>query len=154
MKLCSVCNKQPATVHFTNMVNGVVESHDFCSACIQKSGLLDFASADVFKSFDAILSDALHPKVVDVKCDNCGMTLETFKKLGRFGCAKDYDLFKVEPALKKIHGESIHMGKTPEPSPVEKLKRLKKDIDIAVKAENYERAASIRDEIKKLESKT
>lgn len=167
--MCSACNAKPATVYYTDVVNGVPHSRKFCVGCAQKTGLFNIASFDmksfdntmqsfdnVIKSFDDIFK-AMNfnqaPPAPDITCPDCGMTLSKFKQIGRFGCAKDYELFKVGPALEKIHGASVHIGKVPEKSSDEKIKRLKKDMEAAVKAEQYEKAASIRDEIKKLEIK-
>ena len=161
--MCSACNKNPATVHYTDVVNGDVHTHKFCLDCAKKIGLFNqqMPVADMMKSFDNIMQsfDEVFkginfdpaPKTADITCPDCGMTLSKFKQTGRFGCAKDYDLFKVGPALEKIHGASVHTGKVPETSPDNKIRHLKKDMEAAVKAEDYEKAAMLRDEIKKLE---
>lgn len=161
--MCSKCNTNPATVHYTDVVNGVPQSHRFCLGCAKQAGLFNISLPmdDIFKSFDKVMKsfdDAFNvldpkPQAADITCDNCGMTLSQFKKLGRFGCAKDYELFKVGPYLEKIQGASVHTGKTPEKSPEDKIKSLKKDMETAIKSENYEKAASLRDAIKKLELK-
>lgn len=161
--MCSACNSNPATVFYTDIVNGVTHSRKFCLNCAQQVGLFNtMPMDDVFKSFDNVMKsfdnafkgfDINTPQAPDITCNDCGMTLSKFKQIGRFGCAKDYELFKVGPALEKIHGASVHMGKVPEKSPDEKIKRLKKDMEAAVRSENYEKAATLRDEIKKLELK-
>lgn len=163
--MCSKCNSNPATVYYTDVINGVPSSRKFCISCAQQAGLFSNMSMpvdDIFKSFDNVMKsfdeafkgfDINIPQPPDITCSDCGMTLSKFKQIGRFGCAKDYELFKVGPALEKIHGASVHMGKVPEKTPDEKLKRLKKDMESAVKSENYEKAANLRDEIKKLELK-
>ena len=158
--MCSVCNSNQATVYFTDIVNGATHTRKLCANCAQKTGLFNFLPMDdVFKSFDNVLKsfDSAFksmeiPKTEEITCDNCGMTLSKFKQLGRFGCAKDYELFNVAPVLEKIHGTSVHMGKVPAMSQEEKVKRLKKDMEAAIKSESYEKAANIRDEIRKLEN--
>lgn len=162
--MCSVCNKQPATIYYTDVVNGVPHSRKYCGACAQNIGLFNMSPTldDMFKSFDNIIKSldesfkGFDPKALgapqEVTCNNCGMTLSKFKETGRFGCAKDYELFNVGPALQKIHGASMHIGKIPEQSAIEKIKNLKKRMEDAVKAEDYEKAAAFRDEIKRLET--
>lgn len=164
---CSVCGNT-ATIQFTDVVNGVPNSRNYCSPCMKKAGPINmsFSLDDVFKSFDNVTKsfDEIFkemkfenfektPAAAEITCSDCGMTYSRFRATGRFGCAKDYDLFKVAPVLEKIHGASVHMGKTPEKSGPEKLERLKKDMEVAVKSENYEKAALIRDEIKRETSK-
>lgn len=161
---CCVCGKT-ATVQYTDVVNGVANSRSYCASCLKKVGPFNvsFPIDDVFKSFDNVtksfddifkeMSLNPTPTVHEVTCSDCGMTLSRFRATGRFGCAKDYDLFKVAPVLEKIHGASVHMGKTPGQSSEDQIGRLKKDMDAAVKSEQYEKAALIRDEIKRLETK-
>jgi protein arginine kinase activator len=161
--MCSVCNKKPATIHYTDVVNGVPQTRKFCTNCAKTIGLFDASAPfnEMMKSFDNVMKsfdeafkgfDLNTPKEQDVTCSDCGMTLSKFRETGRFGCAKDYELFNVGPMLEKIHNASVHTGKAPKKSAEDKIKHLKRHMEDAVKAENYEKAAELRDEIKKLET--
>jgi protein arginine kinase activator len=92
------------------------------------------------------------------KCPDCGITFEEFKTKGRFGCPRDYEVFKdsIGPLLEKIHGTRRHTGRLPrgagEGSRGDRLLRLRRDLQNAVGAENYEEAARLRDEIRRVES--
>jgi len=107
------------------------------------------------------------------QCPYCGYQLSTFRQNGRLGCTKCYEAFKtaLEPLLSSIHGNVRHIedgGKmerpesvnsagesaTANPKSVERpeITQLRKKIDEAIKAEKYEEAARLRDEIKKLEN--
>lgn len=179
--VCSICAKQQATVYYTDVQNGVPHTRKFCVNCAKSIGILDASIpyGDMMKSFDNMMKsfdDAFKsfdlnapsqtPTIHDITCKDCGMTLSEFKKNGRFGCAKDYELFNVGPTLEKIHGTSQHVGKVPKEQEDRKqaaikkavvaitedlIARLKKQMDDAVKAENYEQAAKLRDEIRGLE---
>lgn len=92
------------------------------------------------------------------KCKCCSRTLSDFRKTGKFGCGECYNTFRAaaESALRQIHSNSSHTGKIPSRSAGElKQKRmieeLKKELSQAVKAEDYEKAAKLHKEIKKLE---
>jgi protein arginine kinase activator len=93
-------------------------------------------------------------------CPACGLTFPEFKASGRLGCFNDYEHFKKEllPLLEKIHGATQHTGRVPS-SVGQKLETqkvltaLRKDLNLAVQREEYERAAELRDKIKTLESK-
>ncbi|MEZ0230268.1 MAG: UvrB/UvrC motif-containing protein [Planctomycetota bacterium] len=93
-------------------------------------------------------------------CPACGLTFPEFKTSGRLGCFNDYEHFKKEllPLLEKIHGATQHTGRVPS-SVGQKLETqkvltaLRKDLNLAVQREEYERAAELRDKIKSLESK-
>lgn len=93
------------------------------------------------------------------KCPTCGFSLRDWKRDGRFGCADCYDTFmeKIEPALKRLHADTIHRGKIPHnaytPVLIEnRIKDLKKQLDNAVKEERFEDAAATRDLMSELKS--
>jgi protein arginine kinase activator len=99
-------------------------------------------------------------EAVSVKCPKCGLTYSDFKKIGRLGCGDCYITFKkyLGPLLKRIHGSSQHVGK----SPLKVTKVLKKKIDLQelrnrlqklIEQEAFEEAAKLRDQIKELEKK-
>jgi protein arginine kinase activator len=96
----------------------------------------------------------------DIVCRNCGMKFSEFRSGGRLGCAECYDSFeeRVNRILIQIHGSSGHKGKGyGKPTPRRKggkagLERLRRELDAAVRAEQFEQAAVIRDEIRRLAS--
>ncbi len=108
--------------------------------------------SDFFDSFD------IFPTYRDsVKCPGCGRTLQDFRNIGKFGCAKCYETFRpqVTSALKQIHQNTQHTGKLPAGSAAElKLKRryeeLKAELKKAVSEEDYEKAAKLHKELKSL----
>ena len=69
----------------------------------------------------------------------------------------------MAPLLKRIHGASQHLGKSPNPQAIDELKthskrqqeldQAKADLQKAVKGEEFEEAAALRDKIKFLEKK-
>ncbi|MGH7143452.1 MAG: UvrB/UvrC motif-containing protein [Planctomycetota bacterium] len=83
--------------------------------------------------------------------------LKGFQKTGRFSGPEDYDVMERQLAMlfQKIQGGAQHTGKVPH---VQKAVHAAKDqraelealLTAAVAAENYERAAQLRDEIKAL----
>jgi protein arginine kinase activator len=93
------------------------------------------------------------------KCPECGITFEDFRTRGRFGCPKDYEVFResLGPLLEKIHGSQKHTGRLPrgraaiDPASGDRLLRLRRELQAAVGNENYEEAARLRDEIRKAE---
>ena len=70
------------------------------------------------------------------------------------GCDQCYDSFKAElrPVIRRIQGSVIDKPETPaeaaKVSPEDKLKTLKEELNKAVAAEEYERAAQLRDQIR------
>ena len=94
---------------------------------------------------------------VPLKCSRCGFSQADFKKSGRLGCPECYRTFAegLSGLLKTMHKGVRHVGKAPEAlrqtrENVDRLKTLQKKLAKAVEEENYEAAATLRDEIKNL----
>jgi protein arginine kinase activator len=105
-------------------------------------------------------------------CPGCGTTFSEFKQHGLLGCAGCYTHFEPQLAslLERAHeGGTAHVGKKPrragageaQPEPArsnlaelearaQRLRMIREELDRAVRAEQYEQAARLRDEIKRL----
>jgi protein arginine kinase activator len=88
------------------------------------------------------------------------MTFNDIRQTGKLGCSNCYQVFaqEMEPTLRRIHGNSQHIGKIPSRGGEKVLMRkqldsLKTQLQEAVNHEEYEKAAEIRDGIKSLESR-
>jgi protein arginine kinase activator len=93
-------------------------------------------------------------------CSNCGMTYESFRKTGKFGCSHCIDSFKgrLTPVIKSIQGYDRHTGKIPKRAGGDyklqiDIQRLKSELRAAVDREEYELAAELRDKIHALEKR-
>jgi protein arginine kinase activator len=170
--LCDICKKNEATVHLTEIVNEEVRELHICEKCARVKGVSiqqHFGIAEFLSGLAEVPADTVSRKShISIKCPDCGMSYDNFKKIGRFGCAKCYSAFKraLYPLFKKIHGTSCHIGKEPlksaavrtdKPSAAktvkDKLKDLKAKLLDAIKAEEFERAAVLRDKIKAIEGR-
>jgi len=161
--LCDICGKNPATVHLTEIIEDQMNELHLCEECArQKSAQMEqqFGLSDLLAGMVEFGKPSKEAETVSVKCANCGLTYADFKKIGRLGCGECYSAFKkyLGPLLKRIHGSSRHVGK----SPIKVTKVLKKKIDIqelrtklqkAIEEEAFEEAAKIRDQVKELEKK-
>ncbi len=166
--LCDDCHKNEATIHITQISpEGKIEKN-LCEECAARYG--DFPQPDA-KNFT--VNDFLkgifgkppkaEPAVEPMSglvCPNCGMTFEDFAHTGKIGCSVCYDTFREQltPLLKRIHGASVHSGKIPRRTGGVLVDRREVDIlkgrlQDAVKAEEYEKAAEYRDQIRALEKK-
>lgn len=167
--LCDECGKNKATVHLTEIINEQITKLNLCEGCAKEKGSdveQHFGIADLL----AALSDVKETQPASGppsknKCPHCGLTYEDFKKVGRLGCSECYAVFKLSlaPLLKRIHGSQQHLGKTPDPGHLKEQKvesslqadmeAAKQDLLKAVKKEEFEEAAALRDKIKFLEKK-
>lgn len=169
--VCNQCGKNKATVHLTEIVNDQITKLDLCESCAKEKGSdveQHFGIADLLSALSDVegpSSTASSPAGTKTKCSHCGLTYDDFKKIGRLGCGECYETFKTSlaPLLKRIHGSNQHMGKSPSPVSVkeaktasklmEELEGAKLELQKAVKKEEFEEAAAIRDKIKFLEKK-
>lgn len=165
--LCDVCGKNPATVHLTEIIDDQMNELHLCEECARKKstqmdqqfGLSDLLAG--MADFDKPGQGADKETIDTIKCPNCGLTYADFKKMGRLGCGDCYEAFKkyLGPLLKKIHGSSMHFGKTPFKSakingmPKNEIEELRLKLKEAVAEEDFEDAARLRDQIKELENK-
>jgi protein arginine kinase activator len=87
-------------------------------------------------------------------CPSCGIKYMEFRAEGRLGCPHDYYIFQtgLEPLLERIHRKTRHAGKSPrrrgaKPSVWDVLD-LRRQLREAVDQEAFERAATLRDQIR------
>src|SRR5690606_9385731 len=98
-------------------------------------------------------SKAKSPRSSRKACPECGMTFAQFRQSGILGCASCYDAFPEQLSMliqRAQGGATHHTGKTPRRAGKSldrqlERQRLIKQLDAAVDAEQYERAAKIRD---------
>lgn len=168
--ICQNCNQKEANVHITKVINGIKTEMHLCEECAKQKN--EFSTGSYFGfgmplSFQNILDGFVEamdgtPKYIkkEETCPICGMTFENFRETGRLGCANCYKAFEDQmiPLIRRIHGNIEHNGKIPKRAggmlKVKKdIEKMKDELKNAVNHEEYERAAKLRDEIKKLESK-
>jgi len=153
-----LCKQNPAKVHLTQIVENKMQKVDLCEECARQKGVNDpasFSLADLLLGLGASQEIAQTASGVEIRCPACGFTQADFKKAGRLGCAQCYATFSegLESLLKSMHKGIKHLGKVPVALRQgrdlnERLKHLQKKLDKAVTAEDFEQAASLRDEIK------
>lgn len=162
--VCDICGKKEATVHITEIINDKMAKLHLCEECAKEKGAEmeeHFGLSDLLAGL-ADLGANIEPEIADaVKCNTCGFTYRDFKKMGRLGCSECYEAFKKQlaPLLKRIHGADRHVGKVPlmigkTVKETRNLQDMKMKLDKAIRAEEFEEAARLRDQIKELEKKT
>lgn len=156
---CDVCKEKEATVFLTNIVEGKMQKVNLCESCSKEKGVNDptgFALADLLLGLGSAQEIEKNPGAL--KCPVCGFTQADFKKTARLGCSACYDTFSdaLSEMLKNMHKGVEHVGKAPAVLRARhmhsaRLKALQQNLDEAVAAEEYEKAAGLRDEIRKIE---
>jgi protein arginine kinase activator len=171
--ICQICQKNHASVHVTEIVEihgedggkksvrKEVQERQLCESCaasvdLPHAPLLKKSPADIWKLLQ--VSAQQTKRRPSPSCPDCGMSLDEFRKKGRLGCARDYEVFKnhIGDLLERVHGARSHVGRVPGASEADtlrsqRLSTLKRQLEEAVRAEAYESAARLRDEIKTID---
>ncbi len=158
--LCDECQKRPATVHMTKIIQGQKEEIHLCEVCAKNKENISLHNPFTIPNFlTSLLDTNMSPQhsfvYGDEMCQECGMTFLRFKQEGRLGCEACYEVFekKLNPLIKKIQGNQQHVGKVPRRTGgvihlKREVKQLKQRLQQLIEAEEFESAANIRDEIR------
>jgi len=159
--LCEECGKNQATVSITVTTGSGTKTRRLCPECMKKMEF-NLAKGDIQSFLSSVLSVLGNEKKAEapaIVCSSCGLSFAEFEHTGRLGCAQCYRDFaqQLKPSLQKIHGRTQHAGRKPKayvPDPRDELNQqmneLRKQMDEAVAAENFEEAARLRDELRTL----
>lgn len=163
--MCDECGIRPANIRLTTIVNGEKRDRNLCSECLAKS--------QRFKNDLSALADQLNgllgtlksgetkseEDIPDIQCSACGTTYETFRKTGMLGCAQCYSDFRepLQNMMSRVHGHTQHVGRAPGDadqrlSMKAKADKLRQALKRAVADEEYETAATLRDQLRSLEA--
>lgn len=176
--LCERCKERPATFFMTRIVNGEKTELHLCQQCAAETGQLGVVMEPQF-TFTNFLAGLLNNELgfaparqapAAPQCRNCGLTYDDFRQVGQFACSHCYEEFEpyLEGLFRRVQGGAEHTGKRPgrpargaapatprpadgAPSLAARIEALRKELAAAVAREDYERAAEVRDEIRKLE---
>lgn len=156
---CTEC-KKPIVVVYTEIVGDSIVHTSMCADCPELQKRLHGTSP---KELVANQTGT----VAGLECGNCHTTLEEVKRGHRLGCAECYDVFenvlflelqaanmipaRISAAKK---GHPFHIGRAPGEkaaiSPSSRLLALNEALKETLSREDYEQAASLRDQIKAL----
>jgi protein arginine kinase activator len=154
MKMCDECGLHPANIHLTQIVENGSQSFHLCEECAEKRGIHISIDEEAIGGEPRL---DIPDDNEDFSCEACGTTLGDFRNKGLLGCPSCYNFFEneIEELLLNVHGSSQHKGKKyrhqalpKEPSSgKEELAKLENKLDAAIKNEEFERAALLRDTI-------
>lgn len=159
--LCDQCAEREAVVHLTQIVDNAVTQLHLCEKCAATKGL-DTTVAMQKHPLAGVLQAAQDQIAISsdaVRCAFCQTSQKDFRASGRLGCAHCYGAFSesLRDLLRRVHGSARHVGlryqaADPEAGTREgSLSLLRERLRQAVEREEFESAASLRDEIRGLE---
>lgn len=157
---CTEC-RRPIAVRYTEIVQGVVTNTSMCAECPQLERRLHGMGTGE-------LGGAANE--TGLVCGDCGTTLANVRMGAPLGCSHCYEVFGdvIASELRAANrlpassatpkrGATIHVGRSPgelvEISPTSRLAALNEALTETLTREDYEQAAWLRDQIKKLTDK-
>ena len=169
--LCEKCGKNQANTLLKESINGNVSEIHLCEECAAELGYNNlFHNFNPFEDMSvnlqgilgSLFSQGLPTQTIQSgrKCSFCGTTFEELAQSAMAGCANCYSEFYQEllPSIQRIHGKTRHVGKIPVTAGREiklriELENTKQQLSDAVAAQEYEKAAELRDMIRDMEKK-
>ena len=157
---CQRCTRQ-ATRHITDVLGyDQVEDVHLCEGCADAYLSEPISANPIKKKKKSKKVASEEPEdIANRQCPVCGLKFMDYRNTTRLGCSHDYQEFRDEllPLLESIHGEKQHTGKVPRRFPENRqiqmeLARLRRELGDAVAREQYESAAQLRDDIRRLEA--
>ncbi|NLD98351.1 MAG: hypothetical protein GX640_00620 [Fibrobacter sp.] len=153
MNMCDECGINPANVHLTQILQNETQVFHLCDECARKKGINITIQEENTEEIDK-------PEGAnnDIICSRCGLKFSDFRSKGWLGCAECYNSFEkeIDELLVQVHGSAIHKGKkyfglgTGYQNIPGEIKRLRHELAVAIKNEEFEQAAKIRDTIHNL----
>ncbi len=152
--ICSNCKGNNASFFYTQKINGIEKSVALCKSCAEKMNIVSPLSP-LFASFLDKKTKTVN-KNTEKRCNLCALTINDIVAMGKVGCPECYNTFKdeLENTIRSIHGSAKHVGLTASGKAgnreISEEEKLRAKLEEAIRAENYEEAARLRDKIKAL----
>lgn len=157
--ICENCGKREATSRYKSVYNGLITTKYLCEECAKAARIGSSFGGGISDILSSIFGDLTESKNrwEDFRCDNCKTSLSEIVQSGRVGCPACYKKFYNEllPYIKRLHGSVNYVGSIPNNAPLvirqeNRLAVLKETMQQLVAKEDFENAALVRDEIKKI----
>lgn len=168
---CEKCHIRSATVHLRDDTCGRNTVLNLCLSCATKVLGQDLAGGEVAQLIGDLIAKT-SPAAASGRapappslladpaclCATCGLTAAEFAHLGRLGCPTCYQTFvaDIEAVLAANQAGTEHRGSRPHPEAVGEPPRsaerdlLQVELELAVAEEAFERAAQLRDALRRL----
>ena len=158
---CDHCDGVPVVTEVV-VKNGKKVEHHLCEKCAAELGVTPQSHTpinELITKFVMSHGSSKAPATPACACEGCGLTFGEFRKSGLMGCARCYDAFEAQvgPLIERAHeGGTHHIGKIPRRAGAscerqQRIGVLRKQLSDAIEAEQYERAAVLRDQIRRFE---
>ncbi len=168
--LCDICQKNDATIHIKEIHGSEKKTINLCNQCAAEQGKNAGFQFDPMNPLGMLISKIMPgapnaaPPDVHLACPTCGWTAPKIRESGgRLGCPDCYKTFDqiIRAVLENMQRGHAHLGKRPGAAGqadapdsgaarIAELERCREELARAVAAEDYERAAVLRDRVRDL----
>jgi protein arginine kinase activator len=159
---CDLCDK-PAVVHEVVIKGDVKKEVHLCETHAGQHGFAVPMQQPLNQLLTKFVITSASPearKKPAVACARCGLTFVQFRQSGTLGCPGCYEAFSehLSPLIERAQaGKTHHIGKSPSRAgqSIDRQllrQRLVKELQEAVVAEQYERAARLRDRLREVDT--
>lgn len=161
--ICDICKQNEALISVEQISDGVKKNMYLCNECAAKFGFaafsenIDISVKNIFRKYEFNKQLEQQQQTSPV-CPHCGQKLFDIRFKHKIGCANCFMTFQNEIAeiLKQKKKDLQYTGAIQKAKVIgfeEKITAagLKQALQKAIEAEEYERAALLRDELKALE---
>lgn len=160
---CENCGLTEAAIQLTKVENNEMRVFHLCEACAAEQGVEPAAAGANLPLADFLAqigSGVADEAVASGRCPTCGLTPAQLKQTGRLGCADCYGHYDrhLRALLRRLHGGTQHVGKVVVPPDAvdtdrkARMDALRRSLQRAVDSEDFEHAASLRDQIRRMET--
>lgn len=163
---CRKCGRHPMLKELV-VINGQKIERQLCEHCVRAEAAKAEAS-DPKQPIQELLTQLVISSVAQggrpvaagqACCPRCGLRFAQFRERGLLGCGECYRAFEAEltPLIERAHeGGCQHTGKMPRRAGasqdrIQRIVQLRQLLHRAVQAEEYEKAAMLRDELSRFE---
>ncbi|UCF98765.1 MAG: UvrB/UvrC motif-containing protein [Spirochaetaceae bacterium] len=159
---CEICGARKAVIHIQQVIGKERVDLHMCEECALERGISgegEHMELSISNMLNGLVDLRTLKEKKNIICPQCGSTWESIQKREKFGCAECYVAFnrEIHFLLEKMGVQSTHRGKLPKGLSTYKrylvdVVKLKEGLKEALKREDYEKAARIRDRIRDLEN--
>ena len=159
---CENCGNAEASIEWKRVEGDEVRVRHLCDSCAVQQGIEPIPAAGTLPLADflAQIGSGITEPAAGGRCPSCGLTPAQLKQTGRLGCAACYSHYEqhLRTLLRRLHGGTQHVGKAAVPTGAAqgdrktRVESLRRSLQRAVETEDFEHAAALRDQIRRMET--
>jgi protein arginine kinase activator len=154
--LCQICMKYSAVYHVPKIISSQIVLMHLCKECANKTQTQELSNGfddRIHYILEGLIRSKTEGKrpVIHLKCPVCGTTLRELRDSKPLGCPQCYETFS-DYLKKEIQLKGYEFSKHRFSNRImERINSVKKELRAAIKSENFEKAAILRDKIRQYE---